>query len=329
MTHNLLRRIGKSIQVLGLVLVSVFYSAQSLAYIVFDDRSSRETLTIKKDSPPTIDYSFTLLTSRVFFNDYAVSFADNGLFIWDPVPNTLTITALDGLVNSNKIVFSDSNGKRDFILTKWSDVERGIPESITFTIPFLREALENKIDQGVTEISFFVTGHGFKVDIDDVIPDMSLAIPDSHKVTIEIKREDYAHISGLEDVILPQRNAEGFCVSSTTGDANTGGKITLDVASTNGFKLLPQTSGDTTTGSYAIGYSITLEGNSDGLKKETLTQPGPSNIQWEAHHANFLDEDCGKADNMALWVTMNGSEADAAPTGKYTDEVTITVAPAS
>ena len=328
MTHDSLRRIGKSIQVLGLVLVSVFYSAQSLAYIVFDDRSSRDTLTIKKDSPPVINYSFTLSTSKVFFDGYSVSFADDGLFFWDTVPNTLTISALDGLVNSNEITFSDSNGQRNFTLTKWSDFKRGIPESITFTIPFLRKALENKIDQGGTEISFFVTGHGFKVDIDDVIPDMSVAIPDSHKVTIEIKREDYAHISGLEDIILPQRNAESFCVSSTTGDADTGGKITLDVASTNGFKLLPQTSGDTTAGSYAIGYSITLEGNSDGLKEETLTQPGPSNIQWEAHHANFLDEGCGKADNMALWVTMDGSEADALP-GKYTDEVTITVAPAS
>ena len=324
MTYDLFRRFSKSIQILGLVLVSIFYSAQSLAFIIFDGPERQGELVIEQNSPEIIRYQFTLDTIRLFLNFYEVSFSDEAIPNNLQYPLTLEITALDGLIPSNTITF---DGDKTFTLGDWSPQYRGFGSTMTFTIPFSRSALENWIRDKLAnnepaELSFYVVGHGFKIV-------EGYAVTSSHKVTIPIRKQDYAHISGLEDIILPQRNAEGFCVSSTTGDANTGGKITLDVASTNGFKLLPQTSGDTTTGSYAIGYSITLEGNSDGLKKETLTQPGPSNIQWEAHHANFLDEDCGKADNMALWVTMNGSEADAAPTGKYTDEVTITVAPAS
>lgn len=323
MTYDLFRRFSKSIQVLGLVLASVFYSAQSLAFIIFDGDERQPELIIEQNSPATIKYSFTLNAYRILLNNYEVSFSDVEIPISLQYPLTLDITALDGLVPSNTITF---DGDKTFTLGEWSADYWGFGLTMTFTIPFSRSALENWIREKETnnkpvELSFYVVGHGFKIV-------EGFAVTSSHKVTIPIRKQDYAHISGLEDIILPQRNAEGFCVSSTTGDANTGGKITLDVASKNGFKLLPQTSGDTTAGSYAIGYSITLEGNSDGLKEETLTQPGPSNIQWEAHHANFLDEDCGKADNMALWVTMDGSEADA-PTGKYTDEVTITVAPAS
>ena len=336
MTDDILCRIRTSLQVVGLVLVAVFYSAQGLAYIDFDGPELRETLTIKKDSPETIDYSFTLSTRGILGDAYALSFSDNELRTFvDAVPDTLPITALNGLLTSNKISFNDNtNGNGEFILGEWSDLRRQIPTSITFTIPFSRPALENWLDQlelnnEPSEISFYAVGHGYTIDFDD-LPDQSLGVPDSKRVTIEIKRENYAHISGLENIILPQLTAEGFCVSSTTGTALTGGKITLDVESKNGFQLLPEASGNRAATSHTIDYSITLRGkNNNAFQQVTLTQSGPSNKQWDAHHAGFLDEDCVRADNMALAVTMDDGDEVSVPIGKYTDEVTITVAPAS
>ena len=324
MTCDTFRRFRKSIQILGLVLVSVFYSAQSLAFIIFGGDERQPELIIEQNSPATIPYLFTLTATRLGLDFYEVSFHDKDIPLSLQYPQVLEVPMLEGLVENDTITF---DGDKKFILESWSGQYRDFGATMTFEIPFLRSALEDWIrekeaNNEVTELSFYVVGHGFKL-----IP--GWAITSSHKVTIPIRKQDYAHISGLKDIILPQSNDKGFCVSSTTGNADTGGKITLRVTSTDSaFELLPQTSGDPAAGSYSIGYSITLKGNSSGPKEEVLNQPGSSAIEWEAHHANFLDEDCNQGHNMSLFIKMDGTEVNA-PTGKYTDDVTITVAPAS
>ena len=105
MTYDLFRRFSKSIQVLGLVLVSVFYSAQSLAFIIFGGDERQDELIIEQNSPATIEYPFTLDAYRIVLNNYEVSFSDVEIPLSLQYPLTLDITALDDLVPSNTITF--------------------------------------------------------------------------------------------------------------------------------------------------------------------------------------------------------------------------------
>ena len=331
MTHDLLHKFSQSIPVFGLVVASVFYSAQGAAYIVFDGPELRETLTIKNDSPETIYYSLTLSARRSLGDAYALSFSDNELrAFFDPVPSTLPIKALNGLVASSKVTFNDNtNGYGEFVLGDWSETRQQIPTSITFTIPFSRSALESWIDrqmlnQKPTEISFYAVGHGYTFDFDD-LPDQSLGIPDSKRVTIDIKREDYAHISGLEDVWLPQKYPEGFCVSSTTE------QVILEFQAANSPNTFQLQVGDDPDSPHKVGYNITLDGKKNNASKElTIEQPGvQEGHQWDAHKAGFTDVNCNNIDNMSLLINLTNdlSDPEDVPSGTYKDTITIIVKP--
>ena len=331
MTHHLLHKISQTIPVVGLVLASVFYSTQSVAYIDFDGSELRETLTIKNNSPETIYYSLTLSARRILGDAYALSFSDNELrpFV-DPVPGTLQTTALNGLLTSNKITFDDNtNGYGEFVLGDWSERRQQIPTSITFTIPFSRSALENWIDRQVlnqkpTEISFYAVGHGYTADFDD-LPDQSLGIPDAKRVTIDIKREDYAHISGLEDVRLPQKYPEGFCVSSTTN------QVRLEFQAANSPNTFQLQVSDDPDNPHKVGYNITLDGEKYNVPEAiTIPQPGvQEGHQWDAHKAGFTDIDCSGIDNMSLLINLTNdlSDPEDVPSGTYEDTITIIVKP--
>lgn len=324
-------RVGRTVQILGWVILSACLSAQSLASS--DPRCKSighrhyecdlgpvraDDLIIKKDSGEIINALFYLNTQHL--TDYLYG-------AYKAIIDVTHSPELKDLMSGDVVYFN--NGK-SFKLGDWSVHFSPYVDPIRvptdFSIPFSKTKLMNWLGGSKEkELSLYANIRAYKYDFGRVSSDRE----DWYSyVTIPIKLQDYAYISGLEDLNLNEQDHQSFCVSSTTGTASAPGQITLAVESTNGFHLVPKSSAK----SLEIGYTMKLEGKNCGADQEiVLTQPESRLERWDAHHAEFADTDVdclSKGDNMKLFINMDSTAANA-QTGIYTDTVTIIVAPAS
>lgn len=315
MTSILLHKISKLIQVFLLVIISIFYSFQSLAadppkidlgVIRADD------LIIDRDTPDTITFNFALDISDIespYWYPYKYWYYTAGIDI-------INSPILKDLVPNDTVTF---DGDKTFILGKWSNVyyKTSVSDPLTFSIQFSKAEIVQWLgDEKKKDLSFhtYVRTHYYYYH--------SPFKDHYSEVVIPITKLDYAYISGLDHVELPQENPMGFCVSSTSE------KVRLEFKSKNSnttFQLQASANG---TGSHTIGYDITLSGKKNNIPKEKkLKKPGAKNHVWDSHLASYSDMDCVGVDNMKLLINPDDSDIKNAPAGVYQDEVTIIVSP--
>lgn len=129
-------------------------------------------------------------------------------------------------------------------------------------------------------------------------------------------------ITGLEDIAFGTWGGTGDLVGASAFCVyrNGTGVYNLTVSSPNadasGFRAT-----DTTN---FIGYSVRVDDDADASVGGTTVASGmPVNAL--AGHGTALD--CGNADNAALEVTFTQADLEAAPTGTFTDIITLLVEP--
>ena len=325
MRFNFFGRADKVVQILGLVVMLACFPSQGSANSLYtcyevpgyplrcDLGSLKEDIIIlDKNSSEEITRSFTLDTSNIGFP---------GAWYRASIDYTNS-PLLDKLTSTNFIYLSNNSW---FYLGSWSSEFGSISNSLTFSVKFSRAALIDWLGEDTKKTLEFTAY--VRVRYYDYQSWQWIETDYYSDVKFFIDKKDYAYIDGLDDITLPQKNNEGFCVSRTTGGSGAAGQITLKVESKNGFKLLLDKSDNSRA--EPIGYKMKIGGKNGGTEQEiTLSQPESRTEQWDAHPAKLSDESCYQGDNMWLFITMDGSEVSALP-GEYTDEVIITVSPAS
>ena len=337
MRYDFLGRGGRVARILVLVVVFVFNCAQSLAQPRFGLSTNNEPdLNLENDSNGIIEYRFSIdvinpsCQFRLSFSDTPIN---QGFVHSSEPPQSLIITTLtknehtnSSLVTVNQIgITYDPFG---FNLGSWSNLQivSGFDPKFEFTIKFSRHELEKWVQESTEGTLRFYVVASFEC-FGPYGPMYKLR---SSEVEIPIKQVEYAYVIAPEDIELPQEPStdfRGFCVSSTTK------KVSLEfqgIRSDSEFLLKASDSNN----SHSIGYKIELKGKIGGHGKQvTLDRPGKLDGEysvWDANKALTSNSGCTGDNNMALRIDFQDqSVADNAPPGEYTDEVTITVAPAS
>ena len=319
-----LNKIRQVVQVFGFVLISVFYSAQSVANSFTFDIWNVPEINLHKNQDEEILYPLSaIIDSNLGWNpQFRLSFSDTSLTPNQYPGEQLIIKTLtnneytDGsLVTSPSIQSPQS--RNNFDLGQWSKtISEVFPYLVTFQIKFSRDALwEWSRNSGKTTLDFFVVIHARSGWYHYTA---------SSLVQIPIKREEYAHISGLEDIPLPQADTMKFCVSSTTE------KVRLEFDATNSTSTFQLQASNNPNNAYTIGYNITLGGTrGDNHKEITIKKPGvQEGHKWDAHKANLSDIECNGTENMWILIDFNDqNEVDKAPAGEYKDTIKMTVSP--
>ena len=312
MRHNFWGRAGRTVQILGLVVISVFYSGQSLASRPPSTWESlglaSADLVVNDSSPDTINLYFTVSTAII---DQEKKNHQASIAPWYGDYDILRKVVADETVTlSNGKTFELKYGGGGF-----TDSFDTTGQDIGFTIKFSKAKLLSEFNSsGKNNITFypFISSH-------DYLPNFYYA-----DISLGVLIDAYAHIRGLEDVILPQSIKEGFCVSSTTES------VRLDFQADNSSNAFQLKTSDSEN-SYTIDYKITLEGKKNKQDKTiTLNGPGFKGHKWDAHLIGASDTDCTGNDNMFLRVDFKDQQqTDDAPPGEYKDTIRVTVSPAS
>ncbi len=311
MRYDFSGRFGRAVQILGLVVVSVFYSAQSLASRPPSTWESlglaSADLVVNDSSPDTINLYFIVSTAIIDQekNNHQASIAPwyGNYEILRKVVADETVT----LSNGKTFELKYEGGFTDSFDTTGQD--------IGFTIEFSKTKLLSEFSStGKNNIPFypFISSNGYPQNY--YYADISLGV----------LIDAYAHIRGLEDVTLPQSIKEGFCVASTTES------VRLNFQATNSASAFQLKASDSEN-PHVIDYKITLEGKKNKQDKtKILNSPGFKGQKWDAHLIGASDTDCIGNDNMFLRVDFKDQQqADNAPPGEYKDTITVTVSPAS
>ena len=307
MIYGFLGGVGRVIQILGFVVIFVFYSGQSLAYTDLKSITT-EKLILERDSSGVINHIVTLDLNEKKFNDLG----KNIIRLY----NHNSVQELYDLAPNAQIDFCNAT----FDLKDWSQLcDENIDKNLKLSISFSIDNVNNLIlNQGREDFSFWVLigtkaheSHGYTYY--------------HQKVTVSVEGNHFAHISGLEgkEIKLPKEQPESFCVSSTTGNVKLEIQSKNSINSPSEFQL--QIGSNVNT--HKIGYKILVD-YKNGNDPVEVDHQMVIDKKWKANLAKLSDTDCKGGNNMELLINMIDEDVRVAPPGTYQDTITFIVSPA-
>lgn len=303
---------------------------------------STDPITIGGNTPNDIDYTFTVnfwsgcTSGCTGSQEYQLSFevspscstnnADGcrGSGPYRPNVNTLSSYIEPGTpITFTTINDSESQSRKRFSLGSWSGEITPYRDSVnlaaTFTVRFKKSGLQQLLNEGKKEYSFYVVGRD----------SYSTSYHHSMKVTIPLKPEDYVKIVPREEIDISAVDTAGAyahggtlaCLYRTSGN-----KVNLlfdgKNASANSFQLLSKGASDCSQKGSCVPYQV-FASRRPGARTVEYKPGTGQNKSWKTTE----NEQC-TTNNLYIEARVRNQDLQGASSGSYHDVLTITVSPA-